>query len=288
MEDLIVTASLFLTATLRILPSITRISRSYQTLLSSSASVKKVYEHLSLEVDKKIYTKEKLQFDKKIEIKNVSFKFENNHEKILKNIDIKISKGEKVGIIGPSGCGKSTLLDLLTGIIKTNHGSISIDDKLLDEKTIQKWLNNIGVVGQNTFLLDDTIANNIKFFSEERNIQLKECLEIVDFYDHVKKLESGFETVTGERGTKFSGGQRQRIAIARSIFRNPEVFIFDEATSAIDEKSEKIIFNNLFERFSKKTFIVVAHKFSMLKNFDRIIIMDQGQIIKDGNYNEIF
>ena len=287
-EDLIVTASLFLTATLRILPSITRISRSYQTLLSSNASVKKVYEHLQLEVDKKIHTKEKLQFDKKIEIKNISFKFENNHEKILKNIDIKISKGEKIGIIGPSGCGKSTLLDLLTGIIKTNHGSISIDDRLLNETTIQKWLNNIGVVGQNTFLLDDTIANNIKFFSEEENIQLKECLEIVDFYDHVKNLESGFETITGERGTKFSGGQRQRIAIARSIFRNPEVFIFDEATSAIDEKSEKIIFNNLFERFSKNTFIVVAHKFSMLKNFDRIFIMDQGQIIKEGNYNEIF
>ena len=142
------------------------------------------------------------------------------------------------------------------------------------------------MVGQNTFLLDDTIANNIKFFSEEENIQLKECLEIVDFYDHVKKLESGFETVTGERVQNFQVAKGKELLL-QDPYLETQKYLFWWGDKCNWWKKWKIIFNNLFERFSKNLHSSCT-QVSMLKNFDRIIIMDQGQIIKDGNYNEIF
>ena len=191
---------------------------------------------------------------------------------ILKDVNLKILKGEAIGIVGKSGSGKSTLLRILTGLLKPNNGTIKFDNFDFNNNK-RGILNIIGYVPQFVYLLDDTVKNNVCFGIEENNIKyekLLESLKIAQIDKFIGSQKNGVETIVGERGVKLSGGQRQRIGIARAIYAEPEIMIFDEPTSSLDLETEQNFFESIYKLKDYKTLIIVSHNKSVLEKCDKI------------------
>lgn len=230
---------------------------------------------------------ENFKFENFIEFKNVNFFYKTSKE-ILSNLNFTIKKGGIIGLIGESGSGKTTITDLLLRLFKPISGEILIDQKNINSIKLSGWRKNISYVPQDIFLLNDTIENNIKFYDDsvsEKNII--EAAKIANIYDFVQELPEKFKTIVGERGVKLSGGQRQRIVLARALARKPEILILDEATSAIDTESEALIQNSINNLRGKMTIFVVAHRLSTILNSDRLLILEDGKIIEEGNPKEL-
>lgn len=284
---IILTTSLFLIATYRLLPSIVRITSAYQSIQLR----KKVVEELILDLtkyDKEIYDEEKylsvpdLIFNSKICLKNISFQYPNTSKKVLNNINLEINKGEMIGIVGPSGTGKTTFIDVILGLLEPTSGEIYIDKTKITNENLKKWQKFIGYVPQNPTFIDDTIKKNIAFGVDEKKIDQKlldDCIKKSNLINFLENQNNGINTMIGEKGVRISGGQKQRIAIARSLYRNPDIIIFDEATSSLDEKNEDDIINNISLLKGYKTTIVIAHKMKILKNCDKILKIIDGNII---------
>ena len=201
--------------------------------------------------------------------------------KFLKDINLKIKKGQIIGIIGESGSGKSTLVDLIIGLHKPISGKILIDG-ISGFQTSQSWRNSIGYVSQTIYLTDDTIKNNIALGIPENKIEetrIVELLEQVQLKKFINNLELGVNTKVGERGVQLSGGQRQRIGIARALYHNPDILILDEATSALDMETEIEIMRSINYLKRHKTIIIIAHRLSTLKSCDSIYKIDDGKLI---------
>ena len=222
---------------------------------------------------------EKFSFDQYLEFKNVSFSYD-PRKKILQNISFKIKKGEVVGIVGPSGSGKTTIVDLILRLFNPQKGEILADNKNTSNIKLTQWRKNISYVPQDTFLIHDTIENNIKFYGDISMDDIIKVSKMANIYDTVQELPDKFNTVAGERGIKLSGGQRQRIALARALARNPKILILDEATSAIDAESEKLIQQSIKELKGKITIIIIAHRPSTIMNCDRLIVLEKGKIME--------
>ena len=208
---------------------------------------------------------EDTKFQKSFELKNVAFKYPASELNILQNLNLKINKGDKIGIFGYSGAGKSTLVDIISTLNKPNDGEILIDNrKLLSQKNFKAWQNQISYVSQNSVLLDDTIRNNITFFDNDsiNEEKLKQVIEHSQLSKFLKELPKGIDTSVGDLGNQLSGGQIQRIAIARALYKDREVLILDEPTSALDSNNEKIIQNILDQ---EKTIILISHNIDNLK-----------------------
>jgi ATP-binding cassette, subfamily B, bacterial MsbA len=255
----------------------------------SSASGERIFEILDypVEVMDSEDCSDFKNFDETIELRNVSFYY--NPEKIvLENINLKISKSEKVAIVGASGGGKSTLADLISRFYDVTSGEILIDDVNIKNITIKSLRKIIGIVPQETILFNDTIKNNILFgsdnFSKE---ELNNAAKFANAYDFINETENGFETSVGERGLKLSGGQKQRIAIARALLRNPQILILDEATSSLDSESEILVQEALEKLMANRTSIIIAHRLSTIKNADRIVVLDGGKIVQAGSHDEL-
>jgi ABC-type multidrug transport system fused ATPase/permease subunit len=230
---------------------------------------------------------ENFKFNDLIEFKNVNFSYEADKE-ILSNLNFTIKKGEIIGLIGESGSGKTTVTDLLLHLFKPTSGEILIDKKNIDSIKLSDWRKNISYVPQDIFLLNDTIENNIKFYDDsvlEKNII--EAAKIANIYDFIRELPEKFKTEVGERGIKLSGGQRQRIVLARALARKPEILILDEATSAIDTESEALIQNSISNLRGKMTIFVIAHRLSTILNSDRLLVLENGRIIEEGNPKQL-
>ena len=229
-----------------------------------------------LEDKKNKYKINEFKFEKEIVFKNVTFKHENKSENILENVELKISKGETIGIIGESGSGKSTLIDILLGLNFSSSGSVLVDDLNINENIVG-WRKNIGYVSQNLFLVDDSIEKNITFlFNDEPYSQekLNKIIKNVQLDKFIEKLPKGIKTEVGERGLRISGGEKQRIVIARILFNNPEILIFDESTNALDIETEKKIIDLIHElKSEKKTIIFVSHRKSTLEKCDSIYLL---------------
>lgn len=213
-----------------------------------------------------------LTFNKHIKISNIDFSY-SGEKKILKNFSTIIEKNSFVGIIGKSGSGKSTLIDLITGLILPEKGKIYVDEKSID-MNLKKWRSKIGYVSQSVFLLDGTIKENVAFGVEKNNINLNlinESLAYAKIDKFVNELSEGINTMVGEKGVKISGGQRQRIAIARELYRQPELLILDEATNALDEETENQFLNFLDNLRGKITVIISSHRQNSFKKCDKII-----------------
>ena len=246
---------IFIAASFRILPSLNRIISSIQNLKLSEPVVKNLSQEL---INLSFYQQEYIEvgihkFDKYINLKNISFQYENNKKKVLDNISIKILKGQTIGIIGKSGSGKTTLIDLILGLYRPTSGTIFIDeiDTLNSNESLRAL---IGYVPQSIYLLDDSIKLNIAFGVLENDINinlLNDVIENAQLKDFIESLELGIETNVGDRGIKLSGGQKQRIGIARALYNNPEILIFDEATSSLDNETESD-FMNAIDVFKKK------------------------------------
>lgn len=231
----------------------------------------------------------KLPDRKDIYINNVSHQYEGPHSPfVLKDIDLHIEENSTTAIVGTSGSGKTTLLKLLLGFYQPTGGEILIGDTHLSNLSLKIWRRKTGAVMQDGFLFPETIAYNIapgsQVIDEDR---LSDAAEVANIRGFIESLPLGYNTKIGNNGHGLSEGQKQRLLIARVIYKNPEIIIFDEATNSLDAGTEKVIVDNLSEFFRGKTVIIVAHRLSTVKNADKIIVLDNGRIIETGNHNSL-
>ena len=272
--------SMFVLGLYRLMPSVNRIYSSYNQILFYSKSLEITHNDLIYEPED--FGDEKIEFKEKIKLKNITFAY--SEKEILKDINLEIKKGEKVGIIGKSGSGKSTLIDLLIGLYRPKNGKIFIDDTELNEKNLKFWRKKIGYIPQSIYLVDGNIAENVAFGEKIDEERVKKVLKMANILDFLESHHEGIYTKVGENGVKLSGGQKQRVAIARALYDNPEILILDEATSALDNETEKRIMNEIYKVGSNKTMIIIAHRISTLDKCNRIIELKDGKIsqIKKG------
>lgn len=223
-----------------------------------------------------------------IEFKNVSFTYDDTNITALKNVSFKVSKGETLAIIGKTGSGKSTILELIGRLYDIDNGELLIDGRNIDELNLESLRESIGYVPQDAFLFSDSIRNNIKFgktdATEEEIIRAAKNASV---HKNIMGFSKGYDTVLGERGITLSGGQKQRVSIARAIIHDPEILLFDDCLSAVDTETEEEILNNLFEITKDKTTIIVSHRISSAKNADKIIILEDGQIVQKGTHQQL-
>ena len=269
--DLIGILGVFVAASFRLLPSLNRIVNSTQTIKYTRPSADLIYKEISSMSEIKISIQKQINFKFKssIELTNVEFNF-NNDVEVLKHINLKIEKGQTIGIIGFSGSGKSTLIDLIMGLHKPTGGEIKIDG-VLNFQLDQSWRNIIGYVSQSIYLIDDSIKNNIALGVPNKDIsdvKIIELLRQVQLEEFVNKLKLGIYTKVGERGVQLSGGQIQRIGIARALYNSPDILILDEATSALDSKTENEVMECVYSLKGDKTIIMIAHRLHTLKKCD--------------------
>jgi len=218
----------------------------------------------------------------------VSFSYGDEKDKVLNNINFKINKGEIIALVGPSGAGKSTLVDLIPRFYDTLNGSIKIDNKNIKEVKISSLRSLMGIVTQETFLFDDTVKANIAYgldgISEN---EIEDAAKAANADEFIRELPDGYSTIIGERGVSLSGGQKQRIAIARAIVKNPPILILDEATSSLDSESEKNVQSAIEHLMSHRTVIVIAHRLSTVHNADKILVLENGQIVQEGKHEDL-
>lgn len=280
--------SLFAFAGYKIMPSLQAIFNAITQLKYTTETVENLYEdYNNLKINKKI-NKKSIQFKNDLMLKGVCFSYENNRE-ILKQVSMKIKKNTYVTIIGKTGCGKSTLTDIIMGLIRPSSGCMYIDNKILDDELYPSWRSQIGYVPQQIALTDSTLLNNIALGEDDCNIDLRRVQEVVEISclaDVVKGFDNGLHSRIGEGGVKLSGGQKQRIGIARALYKNPTLLILDEATSAMDSKTESLILEAI-NKMKSLTTISVTHRLSTIKNCDKVFIIEDGSVVKSGPYYDV-
>jgi ATP-binding cassette subfamily B protein/subfamily B ATP-binding cassette protein MsbA len=228
------------------------------------------------------------KFEREIRLEKVTLRYGPDLAASLHSIDLVIPKGQTIALIGPSGAGKSSVADLLVGLYEPTTGCIRIDGHNLREVNLASWQQRIGVVSQDTFLMNTTIAGNIAYGQPAATREQIEAAAVsAQAAGFIDNLPEGYDTLIGERGYRLSGGQRQRISLARAILRNPDLLILDEATSALDTQSERLV-QQAIERFEgRNTVLVIAHRLSTIVGADLICVMDRGQIIERGRHEEL-
>ena len=227
-------------------------------------------------------------FNEAISFEDVSFCYEQGGKQVLKNIDLKISKGRNIAIVGASGAGKSTLVDLIPRFYDPTSGRITIDGINIKDVCIRDLRGLMGNVNQDPILFNDTIFNNIAFGVENATMeQVIAAAKIANAHDFIMEKENGYDTNIGDRGQLLSGGQRQRISIARAILQNPPILILDEATASLDTESERMVQEALDYLMSSRTTISIAHRLSTVKKADEIIVMNEGRIVERGTHDEL-
>ena len=227
-------------------------------------------------------------FNSSIKFKEVDFKYAGNENIILDNINLEIKKGQTIAIVGKSGAGKTTLSDLIPRFYDPYSGNIFIDNYDVKDYSLKSLRSLIGIVTQNIILFNDSIKNNIAYGSKNANDEeLENALISANLYDLVSSLEGGINTIIGENGIKLSGGEKQRLSIARALVKNPQILILDEATASLDSESEKKVHDAIDNVIKDRTVIVIAHRLSTIINADKIIVMDKGRIVEQGNHLEL-
>jgi ATP-binding cassette subfamily B protein len=233
---------------------------------------------------------QKLDFKFCLELKNISFRYDHSNPWVLRNINLKINKGNRIGFIGTTGSGKSTLLDIRMGLLQPTEGYLAIDNQKIFNNNYRNWQKNIAHVPQAIFLADTTIQENIALGVPKKYIDLDRVKLVAKTAQIDKLIESWphqYNTIVGERGVRLSGGQRQRIGIARALYKNASVIIFDEATSALDHETESEVMNSIDQLSANLTILIIAHRLTTLQNCSEIIEIDNGKIGRIGNYHQI-
>lgn len=227
---------------------------------------------------------------RRISMKNVAFRYRDSSEFVLRNIDLELEYGKSYGFTGPSGAGKSTLADLILGLLRASQGEIEIDGQSLAAIEHKSWRKRLAYVPQDPFLIDDTLRANVAFGVPRNDVDddwVRSCLKLANLEDLLDGLEAGLDTLLRERGRRFSGGQRQRIAIARALYNRPELLVLDEATSALDAQSESAVQQAIDNLKGELTTVVVAHRLSTIRHSDTIFLLENGQIVGRGTFDEL-
>jgi ATP-binding cassette subfamily B multidrug efflux pump len=251
----------------------------------AAASQKRINEflHQQPEIVSPVVAKQTIRGQ--ITFDNVSFIYPDTGIQALKNVSFTVEPGEMVAIIGRTGAGKSTIANLIMRMYDCTGGEVLIDGQSVKQLNLEGYRSQIGFVPQEVFLFSDTIANNIAFSADTLDMpKVEQAAKDAAVYDNIIELEKGFETLIGERGITLSGGQKQRVSIARAIVKQPQVLIFDDCLSAVDTRTEEEILNNLGRNMLGKTSIIIAHRISTIKNADKILVMDKGEIMEQGDH----
>jgi ABC-type multidrug transport system fused ATPase/permease subunit len=281
---LIPTLGIFAAAAFRLIPSINRIMFFMQGIQIAKPTINLLYDEFKGLNETIILEKENFP-----PLNFVDFKYTNTRNLVLKNISLEIKKGETVGFIGPSGSGKSTLIDLILGLLEPEHGEILID-KIPLNSNIRAWQDKIGYVPQSIYLTDDSLRSNIAFGVDPKLVNeeaVNRAVDAAQLSEFILNLDEGINTFVGERGVRLSGGQRQRIGIARALYHNPSVLILDEATSSLDNETEKGFMDAINNLKRDKTIIIVAHRLSTVSNCDKIFKLKSGKLIEEGIPEEV-
>ena len=273
-QSVIPIISMYALALYRMLPAMNRMLADINAIAYNSNSLDIVYEAFCQETE--YDGNEKISFNKSINLDSVSFKY-NTGTEVLKNISFTLNKGDSIAITGESGTGKSTLVDILIGINKPNSGSMYIDDIKLSSENIRSWRSKIGYIPQNIYLFDGTVAENVTFSSKFDEDHLIRTLKIANIWDFLEKIK-GIHTNVGEGGIQLSGGQKQRIGIARALYSNPEILVLDEATSSLDNETERKIMDEIYSVSKDKTLIVIAHRLTTVERCKKHIVIEDGRI----------
>ncbi len=264
------------------------ITTAYFSIQKGMASIDRIDQILDadLMIDEREDSLAVSEFKDSIEFRGVWFAY--NTEPVLKDINLRIRKGQTVAIVGKSGAGKSTLADLLPRFMDTNQGSIVLDGVDVRDVRIKDLRYLMGIVSQTPILFNTSFRENIAFGIESADMEkVESAARIANAHDFIIETEQGYESSVGESGNKLSGGQRQRISIARAILANPPILILDEATSALDTESERLVQDAILKLMKNRTSIVIAHRLSTIQNADLIVVLDDGRIIETGNHDEL-
>jgi ATP-binding cassette, subfamily B, bacterial PglK len=276
----------------RLLPALQRVYSAYSRIKGTESSLKDIVELLQQKLPQYLSQTnfKSVIFEEEIRLKNVSFCYSDNSPFILRDINLQIAKGEKIGFIGETGCGKSTLLDIIMGLLPPSSGELAIDQVILSNQNYRAWQKNIAHVPQKIYLADSTIDDNIAYGISNKKadyLQIRKSAKNAKISEFIESLNEGYQTMVGENGVSLSGGQLQRIGIARAFYKNTDVLILDEATSALDGKTESEIMRNIDIMDKGLTIIIIAHRLTTLKYCDRIYKLEDGRIVNFGSYEEI-
>ena len=254
----------------------------------AEASQKRINEFLKQKSEIISKNNKEVDISGDVEFKNVNFTYKDTGIQALKNINFKIDKGDKLGIIGKTGSGKSTLLNLIVRLYNIDNGELVIDENQINDINIKSLRSQIGYVPQDVFLFSDTIENNIRFGSvNSSDKEVIEVSKISDIHDDILGFKNKYKTILGERGVNLSGGQKQRISIARALIRKPKLLILDDCLSAVDTETEENIINSLNNLNYSTTTIIVSHRVSSMKNANKIIVLNNGHIEEMGTHSEL-
>jgi ABC-type multidrug transport system fused ATPase/permease subunit len=298
-ESILPLISLYAVSAVRFIPALNVITSSLTTIRFRQPSfdllvkeIKNLGSNPAI-LKKDIYTqkdKKDFKLNDSILMKDISFDYDEGGRRTLKNINLQIKQGTSVGIIGKSGSGKSTLVDIILGLLEPQKGGVYFDNKNINNE-LSLWQKQIGYVPQDIYLLDDSIKNNITFGLKEDEIDEKLLLQILkvsQLKDFVDTLPDAINTFVGDRGVKLSGGERQRIGIARALYNLPKIMVFDEATSSLDIENENKILDEIYENRDDKTLIIISHRNNTVKYCDLIYVLEDGKLIDQGSFKEIF
>ena len=278
---------LLLFAMLQPIRKLSNVNVQFQNGIAAAERVFNIFDTKNKIVEDKDCLKIK-NFNSSILFENVEFKYEENENNVLKDINIEIKKGKTVAIVGKSGSGKTTLSDLIPRFYDPTQGSISIDQHNIKKYSLKSLRNLIGIVTQNIILFNDTIKNNILYGRDNASQkELSNALKSANIEDLVFNLKDGLNTIIGENGIKLSGGEKQRLSIARALIKNPEILILDEATASLDSESEKKVHRAIDNIIKNRTVIIIAHRLSTIVNADKILVMDKGRIVEQGTHTEL-
>jgi ABC-type multidrug transport system fused ATPase/permease subunit len=232
-----------------------------------------------------------ISFNKAITLKNISYNYPNSSRTALKDINLSIPAKSTVGLVGSTGCGKTTTVDIILGLLEAQKGILEVDGQIISKQNLRAWQRSIGYVPQHIYLSDDTIAANIAFGVEPKDINqeaVEKASKISNLHEFIiNELPKNYQTTVGERGVRLSGGQRQRIGIARALYRNPQVIVLDEATSALDNETEKAVMDAVNNIGKDITIILIAHRLNTVKDCDIIFKLEKGQVIGQGTFDKL-
>ena len=286
--------SVYALASVKLLPAFQNIYASIASIKSHSAAFESIHEDLANSTEAKLRAlkseKSYLYPKQQISLENITFAYPGIEDPALNQLNISIPANSVIGIVGPSGSGKSTLIDILLGLIKPQEGKLKVDNIVIDAKNCRSWQNSIGFVAQSIFLSEGTIAENVAFGIPEDQINLEQvhqALKLAHLDELLQSLAKGVHTKVGERGVQLSGGQRQRVGIARALYYEAEVLVFDEATSSLDGITEKMIMEAIHDFSGQKTIIMIAHRLKTVQKCDQIFFIDKGQVVDKGTYHEL-
>jgi len=275
----------------RVIPSLNRILVALQTVRFGSAAIDDVLSDLDKFQGQRLQTKTtSISFDRELVLHDISFSYPGTEEPALVDVNLTIKPGEAIGFVGTTGAGKTTLADIILGLLTPSRGEMLVDGNSILEGGLEAWRRHLGYVPQAVFLLDDTLRRNIALGVSDAEIddaRIRSAIATAQMEDVVAGLPGGLDSMVGERGVRLSGGQRQRLAIARALYHEPDVLVLDEATAALDNRTEQHLSQAIERMAGTRTLLIVAHRLNTIRNCDRIVVMNRGRVVGVGTYDAL-